>query len=112
MNSEKKTEWMIAISDNSLNEITFKKLKATESEIKEYLMRCIDEDILERCEDCEDCTGSIEDIKQYIDKDTRQTIELYAYLCFSTYRINYSAQPLDLIPDITDSEKMVVKMEV
>lgn len=107
-----KNKWIVAISNTYNCNITLLYLTATVEEVKQYLMNRIEQEKEDSFEMCTDCTESIEDIKQYIDTETKQTIELYAYLCFSTYRINYSAQPLDLIPDVTDSEKMVVKIEV
>lgn len=74
-------------------------------------MDCIDNDILESCETCSDLTESIHDIKRYVDCNTKRTMELHAYLCFQSYHVEYSAQPMDLIPDVTNGEKLSQKQE-
>ena len=86
-------------------------LTATEDEAKQYLIDCIDNDILESCETCSDLTESIHDIKRYVDCNTKRTMELHAYLCFQSYHVEYSAQPMDLIPDVTNGEKLSQKQE-
>ena len=80
-----KMKWIIAISDTCNDEINLKFLTATEDEAKQYLMDCIDNDILESCETCSDLTESIHDIKRYVDCNTKRTMELHAYLCFQSY---------------------------
>lgn len=106
-----KMKWIIAISDTCNDEINLKFLTATEDEAKQYLMDCIDNDILESCETCSDLTESIHDIKRYVDCNTKRTMELHAYLCFQSYHVEYSAQPMDLIPDVTNGEKLSQKQE-
>lgn len=106
-----KTEWIIAISDTCNDDINLKFLTATEDEAKQYLIDCIDNDILESCETCSDLTESIHDIKRYVDCNTKRTMELHAYLCFQSYHVEYSAQPMDLIPDVTNGEKLSQKQE-
>ena len=69
-----KMKWIIAISDTCNDEINLKFLTATEDEAKQYLMDCIDNDILESCETCSDLTESIHDIKIAIQK------ELWSYM--------------------------------
>lgn len=97
-----KNKWIVAISNTYNCNITLLYLTATVEEVKQYLMNRIEQEKEDSFEMCTDCTESIDDID--IDEYPKSHVitELCAHACFDTYRVEYSAQPVDMINEVTD----------
>ena len=99
---DKKIKWIIAISNTYNCNITLLRLTATVKEVKQYLMNCIEQDKENSFEVCTECTEDIDEIDINIHPKSHKITELSAHICFDTYHVEYSVQPVDTIQEVEE----------
>lgn len=97
-----KIKWIVAISNTYDYSITLLHLTATIEEAKRYLLNSIEEEKEMSYEMCTRSTENIDEISVNLHHKSKSITELSAHACFETYSVEYSAQTVDMIQDVTD----------
>lgn len=99
-----KIKWIVAISNTYDYSITLLHLTATVEEAKRYLLNSnsIEEEKEMSYEMCTRSTENIDEISVNLHHKSKSITELSAHACFETYSVEYSAQTVDMIQDVTD----------
>lgn len=95
-----KIKWIVAISNTYDYSITLLHLTATVEEAKRYLLNSIEKEM--SYEMCTRSTENIDEISVNLHHKSKSITELSAHACFETYSVEYSAQTVDMIQDVTD----------
>lgn len=97
-----KNKWIVAISNTYDYSITLLHLTATVEEAKQYLLNSIEKEKEMSYEMCTRSTENIDEISVNLHHISKSIKELSAHACFETYSVEYSAQTVDMIQDVTD----------